>query len=82
LSGRPDGPGRSDSGQEPARRLDRFGWASNTLRGLSQKLSPRQAGIAQPALRVENSQFRRPARQPEPIPCHANLGSLPYHVSP
>jgi hypothetical protein len=81
-SGRPDGPRRSDSGQEPARPLDRFGWAANTLRGLSQKLAPRQAGIAQPALRVENSQFRRPARRPEPIPCHANLGSLPYHVSP
>jgi hypothetical protein len=53
-SGRPDGPRRSDSGQEPARRLDRFGWAANTIRGLSQKLAPRQAGIAQPALCVED----------------------------
>jgi hypothetical protein len=120
LSGRSGGPGRSDSGQEPARRLDRFGWAANilrglsqklaphqagipqpalrglsqklaphqagipqpALRGLSQKLAPHQAGIPQPALRVEDSQLRRPARWPEPIPCHANLGSLPYHVSP
>jgi hypothetical protein len=81
-SGRPDGPGRSDSGQEPARRLDRFGRTADAPRGLLQKLTPPQAGIAQPALRVENSQFRRPARRPEPIPCHANLGSLPYHVSP
>jgi hypothetical protein len=81
-SGRPDDPGRSDSGQEPTRRRGRFGRTANSLRGLSQKLAPRQAGIAQPALRVEDSQFRRPTRRPEPIPCHANFGSLPYHVSP
>ena len=51
-------------------------------RALSQQLAPGQAGIAQPALRVQDPQLRRPPGRPEAIPRHADLCPLPHHVSP
>jgi len=45
------------------------------------KLFPRQAGIAQPALRVQDPQLRRSPGRRKPIPRHEGLGPLPNHIS-
>ena len=66
---RPEAPGwrHSPGGPRPRRHL-------------SQKLAPGQAGVAQPALRVQDSHLGRPAGRTEPIPRHANLDPLAHHV--
>jgi len=68
---RPGDAGRRNPGQPTRPR-----------RALSQKLAPRQAGIAQPAIRVQDSHLRRSPGWREPIPGHADLDPLPHHVSP
>jgi len=49
---------------------------------LSQKLAPRQAAIAQPALRIEDLQLSSPAGRPIPIPRNSDLSQLPDHIPP
>jgi hypothetical protein len=48
---------------------------------LAQQIGPGQAGIPQPALRVEDPQFRRPPRRPEAIPRDTHLYPLAHHFS-
>ena len=80
LSARPGAPGRRYSPDDTGQRA-RHSQPTCPRRNLSQELGPRQAGITQPALRVQDSQFRRTARRPKPIPRHADLGPLAHHVA-
>ena len=77
---RPVAPGRSHSGQRRHSRSGGDGQSARNRRALSQKLGPGQAGVAQAALRVQDPQFRGPARRPEPVPRHADLRPLADYV--
>ena len=79
LIARPGAPWRRHSPTNTGKRAS-HGQPTRPRRNLSQQLAPRQAGIAQPALCVQDSQLRRTARRPKPIPRHADLSPLPHHV--
>jgi hypothetical protein len=74
-------PGPADLG--PRRGPGSAGDAQPTRahRALSKELVPRQTGIAQPALRVQDPQLRRSTGRRKPIPRNADFGPLPHHVS-
>ena len=76
---RPEAPRRRYSPSDTDQRA-RHSQPADPRRALSQKLAPRQAGIAQPALCVQDSQLSRTARRPKPVPRHSDLGPLPHHV--
>ena len=79
LIARPGAPRRRHSPSGTGQRA-RHSQPTRSRRNLSQKLAPRQAAIAQPALRVQDLQLRRTARRPKPIPRHTDFGSLTNHV--
>jgi hypothetical protein len=80
-SGRPGDSGGSDSGEEPARRLDRLGRAADAIRGLPQQLVSGQAGIPQAAVRVQDPKLRRSTRRPKPVSRDTHLRPLSHHVT-
>jgi hypothetical protein len=80
-SARPGAAGRRDPSRMRDLRSAGDARPACPQRAFSQKLVPRQAGIAQPALRVQDPQLRCSTGWREPIPRHANLGPLPHHVS-
>ena len=84
MRGSGDGPGGREetaAGRERPARPARACPLGTVLR-LAQQFVPGQAGIPQPALRVQDPQLRRPSGRPEAIPRDADLDPLPHHLAP
>ena len=68
--GRPQAPGRRISGLHHGPGSGHRRHQTHRRRqanGFSQKLDSRQAGVVQPAFRVQNSQFGRPTWRPKSV---------------